>query len=63
MTVITIFGVMYVIASLPIRALVLLLLSSLLWLVIVIVLPHRLYCYLLSLLLLLWLLASVLTSK
>jgi hypothetical protein len=42
------------------------LLSSLLRLLIVVALPHRLYCYLLSLLLLLlllWLLPPVLTAK
>ena len=63
MTVIALFGVMYITTSLFICAPVLPLLSSLLRLLIVILLPYRLCGYLLSLLLLLWLLLSVLTSK
>jgi len=51
MIIIAVFGVMYVAASLFICVLVLPLLSSLLRVLIVLVLPYRFYCYLLSLLL------------
>ena len=53
MTVIALFGVMYVTTGLPICPSVLLLLSSLLRLLIILLLPYCLCCYLLSLLLLL----------
>jgi hypothetical protein len=54
---------MNIAANLFICALVLPLLSLSLRLLIIVILSYRLYCYLLSLLLLLWLLPSVLTLK
>jgi hypothetical protein len=63
MTAIAVFRVMNIAANLFICALVLPLLSSSLRLLIIVILSYRLYCYLLSLLLLLWLLPSVLTLK